>query len=418
MKKSLFILAILFCFTIVKGQNVSDTIFDDYFLPDYIDVEGCGSADFYEGLDSSLIAGGPANNYYMKRGHYNFFGSGAGIFSEEQGTWVPYILDRAQPCYTDTLLTIKGVALGVYYPRIGNYHMNQKMKVILFEANNYNSTIPTNDSLLGIYNSIPKGKLKIMNGTLEREIASTDIDTNFTLTHGNYTLTYGCDTNCLRNPGGDYTYVEYYFDNPVNVNGLFYIVEDVTGSSTRLFHMMATIDCYSEWPTLVRTAEEDAENNAWVEWEQHPFNAYTDPYFPEDTASTYGLRPNPFEEPQDSYIPNTCQMYMFPIFAETDSTLGDGINFDTNDTTDMCLYDATVDRYSNVSPNPASDVVTVQSSFKIREIEIHNSLGQVVLRKEGKQNIETIDVSHLERGMYIVRIKTQRGFANKKVIIQ
>ncbi len=38
MKKTLFILAILFCFTIVKGQNVSDTIFDDYFLPDYIDV--------------------------------------------------------------------------------------------------------------------------------------------------------------------------------------------------------------------------------------------------------------------------------------------------------------------------------------------------------------------------------------------
>jgi hypothetical protein len=60
----------------------------------------------------------------------------------------------------------------------------------------------------------------------------------------------------------------------------------------------------------------------------------------------------------------------------------------------------------------------VQSSFKIREIEIHNSLGQVVLRKEGSQNIETIDISHLESGIYIVRIKTQRGFANKKVIIQ
>jgi hypothetical protein len=111
-------------------------------------------------------------------------------------------------------------------------------------------------------------------------------------------------------------------------------------------------------------------------------------------------------------------MYFFPIFAETDSTLGDGINFDTNDTTDMCLYDATVDRYSNVSPNPANEVLKINSSFKIREIEIHNSLGQVVLKKEGSQNIETLDVSNLQSGVYVVRIKTQRGFANKKLIIK
>ena len=414
MKKSLFILAILFCFTIVKGQNVSDTIFDDYFLPDYIDVEGCGSADFYEGLDSSLITGCPANNYHMKRGHYYFDMSGRWNFSEEQDAWVPHILDRAQPCYTDTLLTIKGVAVGVYFPRVASYHIDQKMKVILFEASYSVYPYPTNDSLLGIYNSNPKGKLKIMNGTLEREIVSIDIDTNFTLTHDNYTLTYGCDTNCLRNPGGDYTYVEYYFDNPVNVNGLFYIVEDVTGSSTRLFHMMATIDCYSEWPSLVRTADEDVENNAWVEWEQHPINTWVEYWLPEDTTSTYSLHPNPFEETSDYYIPSTCQMYMFPIFAETDTTLGDGTYPDTN----VCLYDVNVDRYSNVYPNPASDIVTVQSSFKVREIEIINALGQVVLRKEGNQNIETLEVNSLEKGTYIVRIKTQRGFANKKLVIK
>jgi hypothetical protein len=60
----------------------------------------------------------------------------------------------------------------------------------------------------------------------------------------------------------------------------------------------------------------------------------------------------------------------------------------------------------------------VQSSFKVREIEIHNVLGQVVLRKESNQNIETIDVSNLQSGTYIVRIKTQRGFANKKILIE
>ena len=391
MKKVLFILAILFCFTIVKGQNVSDTIFDDYFLPDYIDVEGCASARFYEEI------GGLADNYYMKRGHY---------FFSETGRWYldyylpeyPYILDRAQPCYTDTLLTIKGVAVGVYYP-YNNPYVDSKMGLILYEASHATSPYPSYDYFVGIYNSNPKGKLKIMNGTLEREIASTDIDTNSVLIRGN-----------------DYTYMEYYFDNPVNVNGLFYIVEDVTGSSTRLFNMIATIDCYSEWPTLVRPSDEGVEDNVWKEWDQEDFYVCPNPYWPEeDTMSTYWLFPNASIY---HHIQSTCQMYMFPIFAETDSTLGDGVNFGENDTTDMCLYDANVDRYSNVYPNPASDVVTVQSSFKIREIEIHNALGQVVLRKEGSQNIETIDVSNLQSGTYIVRIKTQRGFANKKVIIQ
>ena len=399
MKKSLFILAIIFCFTIVKGQNVSDTIFDDYFLPDFIDVEGCGDVRFYDNIDS-LNYPYEGNNFCLKRGHYFFLESGLWMYSFEQGTLMPYILDRAQPCYTDTLLTIKGVAVGVYYP-YDNPHVDSKMSNILWEAYNASYPIPSYDEFVGIYNSNPKGKLKIMNGTLEREIASIDIDTNFTLTHGD-----------------DYSYMEYYFDNPVNVNGLFYIVEDVTGSSTRLFNVILTIDCYSEWPSLVRTAETDSIENPWVEWEQHPFNTLPDQFFPEDTMGTYFCYPNPFQETNDFYIPSTCQMYMFPIFAETDTTLGDGLNFDTNDTTDMSLYNATVDRYSNVYPNPAKDIVTVQSSFKVREIEIHNALGQVVLRKQGGQNIETIDVSNLQSGAYIVRIKTQRGFANKKILIE
>jgi hypothetical protein len=144
-----------------------------------------------------------------------------------------------------------------------------------------------------------------------------------------------------------------------------------------------------------------------VQWEEHIFNTIALPtgafgstysYLPVLTGGSHNTR-------------NECQMYFFPIFAETDSTLG-------NDTTDMSLYNATVDKYSNVSPNPAKDIVTVQSSFKVKEIEIHNALGQVVLRKQGNQNIETIDISNLQSGAYIVRIKTQRGFANKKILIE
>jgi hypothetical protein len=178
---------------------------------------------------------------------------------------------------------------------------------------------------------------------------------------------------------------------------------------------MVFSECNFAYPSLVKTAENtagDTIGTTWMQWSEHPYNQdLEDEYYSSRYRYTdyYNI-----SHALESSIPNTCQMYMFPIFAETNTTLGDGTYPDTN----VCLYDATVDRYSFVSPNPANDVVTVQSSFKIREIEIHNSLGQVVLRKEGSQNIETLDVSILESGVYVVRIKTQRGFANKKLIIK
>ncbi len=373
MKKSVFILvAILFCSVITKSQTTTPP--DNYFLPDYIDVDYCSSAfNYYNYTEHNGLT----------RGHFHFFHTGLGY----------KIVDRAQPCYTDTLLTIQGIAVGVNLIRGLNVTSTQLSNGELTDYQKKQIICPAeNQELI----NAPKGKLKIMNNTLDREIASVDIDTNF-----------------IFRSSQNYSYLEYYFDNPVNMNGLFYIVEDVTITSTRLNQVLFVKDCAVYDPSLIRTAEDTAAT-PWMQWEQHPFRDSERFGFGYDHWDLWGSEPGNASAP----IPNTCQMYFFPIFAETDSTLGDGINFNTNDTTDMCLYDVNVDRYSNVSPNPANDVVTVQSSFKIREIEIHNSLGQVVLRKEGKQNIETIDVSMLESGMYIVRIKTQRGFANKKVIIQ
>ncbi|MEE1301443.1 MAG: hypothetical protein UHD64_01570, partial [Bacteroidales bacterium] len=325
MKKSLIILAILFCFTIVKGQNVSDTIFDDYFLPDFIDVENCGLVEFNSVEDTWL---------FLARGHHYFITTGLGAIypnSSVEG-YIPGVLDRAQPCYTDTLLTVIGVAIGVNRFASGIGSLTKFTFINPLDQGSLDITYQEN---LNLYNSIQKGKLKLMNATLDREIISIDIDTNFT---------YANTPNC--------TYLEYYFSNPVNVNGLFYIVEDAANISTRLSYVMFTKDCYFEYPSLVRTAEDTIET-PWMEWVQHPYNNIYYLQTPEIIFGTYqywsnGLAP----------IPNTCQMYFFPIFAETDSTLGDGINFDTNDSTDMSLYNATVDRYSNVYPNPAKDIVT------------------------------------------------------------
>ncbi len=375
MKKIAFILVIVLCSSfIVKAQNVLDTIFDKYFLPDFIDVEYCNSLLFYDTINNTQD--------YMARNHYCFSRTGGSFRTEDTRYGIlSGVLDRAQPCYTDTLLTVKGIAIGVNYRRLLSFIDSTNFKIKLL----FNNEAAYMD-IQEYYNSIPKGKLKLMDSMLDREIISVDIDTNFVF----HNL-----EQC--------SYMEYYFDSSVNVNGLFYIVEDVTPTST-LISWMVFSECNFDYPSLVRTS--DTIGSPWVQWSEHFFNQ-------EIMYESVVKRPSyeysdflNLSHAASSPIPNTCQMYMFPIFTES------------VDDTDVSVYDVNVDRYSFVSPNPASDVVTVQSSFKIREIEIHNSLGQVVLRKEGSQNIETIDVSMLESGVYVVRIKTQRGFANKKLIIK
>ena len=161
MKKSVFILvAVLLTSSIVKSQNT-----ENYYLPDFIDVDYCGSLSFY---DTASID----TQTYMARNHYYFYTTGCypGIIQR---------LDRAQPCYTDTLLTVKGIAIGVNKRRLlrileGAAFPVPSLRVAMIAGDG-------NPIDIEFYSSTPKGKLRLMNNTLNREIISVDIYTNFVL---------------------------------------------------------------------------------------------------------------------------------------------------------------------------------------------------------------------------------------------
>ena len=168
-----------------------------------------------------------------------------------------------------------------------------------------------------------------------------------------------------------------------------------TSNLTRLYACDVKYEPLFNWPG----------ENIWVPLKENRCDFYSVVY-------SYGIL-------SMEVIPNkSCPPLGLGFYSSDFNSDNNNDNEDNEGSGESGLSDLDISHFVSVQPNPAKDIVTVQSSFKVREIEIHNSLGQVVLRKEGKQNIETIDVSHLESGMYIVRIKTQRGFANKKVIIQ
>jgi len=71
-----------------------------------------------------------------------------------------------------------------------------------------------------------------------------------------------------------------------------------------------------------------------------------------------------------------------------------------------------------ISPNPAKDKIYIRGE-KIKEINlltIYNHIGMVELQVAGSTN--TIDVSRLPRGMYIVELVSNESKIRKKLIIQ
>lgn len=66
-------------------------------------------------------------------------------------------------------------------------------------------------------------------------------------------------------------------------------------------------------------------------------------------------------------------------------------------------------------PNPATDSFSVVASNKaIENISVYNTTGQLVL--ENTTNIENVDISQLNRGMYLVKITTDNGTYFKRLL--
>ncbi len=77
-------------------------------------------------------------------------------------------------------------------------------------------------------------------------------------------------------------------------------------------------------------------------------------------------------------------------------------------------------RYTSLQPNPASDRVSVLSSFGITAIEAYDLRGRLVKKFSipNSQLSINLDVSSWPRGTYLLRITTSNGITTKKLLIQ
>ena len=100
--------------------------------------------------------------------------------------------------------------------------------------------------------------------------------------------------------------------------------------------------------------------------------------------------------------------YVFPIFAVHNDTIADS----------SALSNVAVDNYTYIFPNPTSDNVTVQCSFRIKTIEVYNSLGQKVEEYAVDGYNKLINPEKYPKGNYILKIITESGTTDKKLVVQ
>jgi len=69
-------------------------------------------------------------------------------------------------------------------------------------------------------------------------------------------------------------------------------------------------------------------------------------------------------------------------------------------------------------PNPAKDKLFIQSPTKIVRIELFNNSGLTILTENINSNAYQLIVSHLDPGLYFLKLKTEEGLIIRKIVIE
>jgi len=69
-------------------------------------------------------------------------------------------------------------------------------------------------------------------------------------------------------------------------------------------------------------------------------------------------------------------------------------------------------------PNPVKDIlnISLKEDFPIKSIQIYNILGEKVLDLKNKKTFSTVDVSNLNRGLYLIQINSNAGKSTSKFL--
>lgn len=72
----------------------------------------------------------------------------------------------------------------------------------------------------------------------------------------------------------------------------------------------------------------------------------------------------------------------------------------------------------NVYPNPTTNEINISTLANIDDVELVNTLGQIVYKSEVNTNSTNINVKNFERGTYFVKVRTNGKVSTSKIIVK
>ena len=126
-----------------------------------------------------------------------------------------------------------------------------------------------------------------------------------------------------------------------------------------------------------------------------------------------------------AHVGNTYdQIVIFPDFDNSGRSQDNVIYFDNvygTDSVENSCGTASVGEISQVDftvyPNPTKGAINILSSQQVEEIQILDVQGKVLTVIDAKSHSATYDVSHWEKGMYLVQIKSRDIWTRKKFLL-
>lgn len=129
-----------------------------------------------------------------------------------------------------------------------------------------------------------------------------------------------------------------------------------------------------------------------------------------DGYVSFKIKTNPTLVLGDTFS-NTASIYFdynFPIVTEPAATA----------ITALAKQDFVFDSYFRIYPNPADDVLKIESTqnIEVQSISIYNTLGQLILVVPDAKTTKVVDVSGLPAGNYFIRVQSDKGASSAKFI--
>ena len=73
---------------------------------------------------------------------------------------------------------------------------------------------------------------------------------------------------------------------------------------------------------------------------------------------------------------------------------------------------------TSIFPNPATEIVNIESDFEIVSLKVYSHTGQIVAEEIINNTFYKFDASQYNAGIYMFQIETEEGTITKRIIIQ